>query len=433
MATFDPPASITKMPARSRKVDRFIPTSVDSEGLGCDQLKDAEKLPQASRDYQSTLAAMLDDGQATKKRVLSFSGALGKRKLGEFEMELVTNLRSQKAPHPCSGRRYISENPERILDAPELIDDFYLNLLDWNQDNVLAVALGKTVYLWNASSGNIQELMQASGNDNYITSISWIQNGHFLAIGTQAAEVQLWDTKSLKQVRNMKGHRARVSSLSWNEYVLSSGSRDSYIFNHDVRIAQHHISTLEAHRQEVCGLTWSPDGTQLASGGNDNLLYIWDNRRQNPRFEFDHHQAAVKALAWSPHQRNLLASGGGTADRTIRFWNSSSGKLMNSVDAGSQVCQILWSTTEKELISSHGFSQNQLILWKYPSLCKQMELTGHTSRVLHMAMSPDGSTVVSAASDETLRFWRVFDATKKSSKHGTEPIDSMMSRCFTLR
>ena len=36
------------------------------------------------------------------------------------------------------------------------------------------------------------------------------------------------------------------------------------------------------------------------------------------------------------------------------------------------------------------------------------ELTGHTSRVLHLAQSPDGETVVSGAADETLRFWKVF-------------------------
>lgn len=42
-------------------------------------------------------------------------------------------------------------------------------------------------------------------------------------------------------------------------------------------------------------------------------------------------------------------------------------------------------------------------------MTKLTELTGHTSRVLHMATSPDGSTVVSAAGDETLRFWRIFD------------------------
>ena len=61
---------------------------------------------------------------------------------------------------------------------------------------------------------------------------------------------------------------------------------------------------------------------------------------------------------------------------------------------------------DKELVSSHGYSHNQLILWKYPSMVKVAELTGHTSRVLHMAQSPDGTTICSAAADETLRFWK---------------------------
>ena len=100
----------------------------------------------------------------------------------------------------------------------------------------------------------------------------------------------MWDTERLKQVRNMKGHKARVGSLAWNEYMLSSGSRDSAIHNHDVRVAQHHISTLEAHRQEVCGLKWCQEGRQLASGGNDNLLHIWDVGRNTPRFTLENHQ-----------------------------------------------------------------------------------------------------------------------------------------------
>lgn len=36
------------------------------------------------------------------------------------------------------------------------------------------------------------------------------------------------------------------------------------------------------------------------------------------------------------------------------------------------------------------------------------EMSGHTSRVLHLAQSPDGVTVCSAAADETLRFWKCF-------------------------
>lgn len=41
------------------------------------------------------------------------------------------------------------------------------------------------------------------------------------------------------------------------------------------------------------------------------------------------------------------------------------------------------------------------------------ELKGHTARVLHLAQSPDGATVVSAAADETLRFWKVFAVSRR--------------------
>jgi WD40 repeat protein len=48
---------------------------------------------------------------------------------------------------------------------------------------------------------------------------------------------------------------------------------------------------------------------------------------------------------------------------------------------------------------------------------KIADLRGHTSRVLHLALNPDGTTVASAAADETLRFWKVFQA---SSTHPTK-------------
>merc|ERR1719183_1139187 len=418
-----------KQQEKKQKVhDRFIPSrcGVDFDVSHLNLTKE-NKAPEGAdererKEYEDLLAQGLFDGQEQNK-VLNFAP----REVPAVDgfqrglREVYTVNRMQSAPARRVNRRYISQNPERILDAPELMDDFYLNLLDWNQDNILAVALGQTVYLWNATNGNIQELMQATGTDNYITSISWIQRGNFIAIGTNAAEVQLWDTQRLKQVRNMKGHLARVGALAWNDYLVSSGSRDSLIFNHDVRVANHHISTLEGHRQEVCGLKWCADGRQLASGGNDNLLNIWDMARSTPRYTLDNHQAAVKALAWCPFQRNLLASGGGTADRLLCYWNTSTGTLLNSVDTKSQVCSILWSKRDKELVSSHGFSHNQLILWKYPSMVKLAELTGHSSRVLHLAQSPDGTTIVSAAADETLRFWRVFGPCEKSKKKEDGP------------
>jgi hypothetical protein len=87
---------------------------------------------------------------------------------------------------------------------------------------------------------------------------------------------------------------------------------------------------------QVCGLKWSHDDRELASGGNDNQLLVWNQRSQQPVLRLTQHTAAVKAIAWSPHQQGLLASGGGTADRCIRFWNTANGNALNSIDTGSQ-------------------------------------------------------------------------------------------------
>lgn len=340
--------------------------------------------------------------------------------------------------------RHVPSAPIKVLDAPELMNDYYLNLLSWGANNILAVALGQCVYLWNADTGDINELMALDG-DEYISSVQWSDAGgsSHLAIGTSDAAVQLWDVAASRRVRTMNGHSSRVGSLAWNSYILSSGSRDSTIVHHDVRARQHQLATLTSHEQEVCGLQWSPDGSMLASGGNDNALCLWkasdigtSNTLQRPAHRLEHHTAAVKAIAWCPWERNLLATGGGTADRTIKFWNTTNGAVLNSVDTGSQVCSLLWSTTEKELLSSHGYSQNELCLWKYPSMTKVKELTGHTSRVLHLAASPDGATVVSGAADETLRFWKVFGPNRKSSKSGARSSvlsSSSLSSVMSIR
>jgi len=369
-------------------------------------------------EYKSVLSSsILGVEESASHRILSF-----KEKAPAPKGDTVNNL-TVLYSSSASGRttstakivgRQIPTAPSRILDAPDLLDDYYLNLLSWSDTNVLAVALSQTVYLWNASSGNIQELctFEGSGPDSYISSVSWVQEGGaHLAVGTSAGTTQLWDVQAERQLRSMDGHNDRVGALSWNRHVISSGGRDSIIVNHDVRVAKHNVGQYLGHSQEVCGLSWSLDGMFLASGANDNTLRLWDSSSlssSTPRQILTDHQAAVKALAWCPHERNLLATGGGTADRTIKFWNTQTGSLLNSIDTGSQVCALQWNPHEKEILSSHGFARNQLSLWKYPMMSKIKDLEGHTSRVIHLATSPDGCTVVSAAADETLRFWDVF-------------------------
>ncbi|KAF5729602.1 protein FIZZY-RELATED 3-like [Tripterygium wilfordii] len=318
---------------------------------------------------------------------------------------------SSGASTPQKPTRKVPKTPHKMLEAPSLGDDSYLNLVDWSSQNVLAVGLGTCVYLWSASNSKVTKLCDLGPNDG-VCAVQWTREGSYISIGTSRGQVQVWDGNQGKKVRNMGGHQTRTGVLAWNSRILSSGSRDRNILQHDLRVSSDYVSKFVGHKSEVCGLKWSHDDRELASGGNDNQLLVWNQHSQHPTLRLTQHTAAVKAIAWSPHQSSLLASGGGTADRCIRFWNTTIGHQLNSIDTGSQVCNLAWSKNVNELVSTHGYSQNQIMVWKYPSMAKVATLTGHCLRVLYLAMSPDGQTIVTGAGDETLRFWNVFPSMK---------------------
>ncbi|KAG9149264.1 hypothetical protein Leryth_003244 [Lithospermum erythrorhizon] len=246
--------------------------------------------------------------------------------------------------------------PRQVLDAPALQDDFYLNLVDWSSQNVLAVGLGNCVYLWHASSSKVRVVKLCDlGLDDSVCSVGWAQRGTHLAIGTSNGKLQIWDASRCKK------------------------------------------------------------------------LFVWNQHSTQPVLKYCEHTAAVKAIAWSPHLHGLLASGGGTADRCIRFWNTTTNSHVSCMDTGSQVCNLVWSKNVNEIVSTHGYSQNQIIVWKYPTMSKLATLTGHTYRVLYLAISPDGQTIVTGAGDETLRFWNVFPS-PKSQNSGSKIGASSLGR-----
>lgn len=88
----------------------------------------------------------------------------------------------------------------RILDAPRLKNDFYLNIMDWGKNNVLAIALGSELYLWNAENRNVVKLFQATRGD-YPTSVAWSEDSRFVSAGFKSSKLQLWDAETSKAVR----------------------------------------------------------------------------------------------------------------------------------------------------------------------------------------------------------------------------------------
>ncbi|RXM99269.1 Fizzy-related protein-like [Acipenser ruthenus] len=337
--------------------------------------------------------------------------------ISPYSLSPLSNKSHKLLRSPRKPTRKISKIPFKVLDAPELQDDFYLNLVDWSASNVLSVGLGACVYLWSACTSQVTRLCDLSVDGDSVTSVCWNERGNLVAVGTHKGYVQIWDASAGKKLTCLEGHSARVGALAWNADQLSSGSRDRLILQRDIRTPPLQAERrLQGHRQEVCGLKWSPDHQHLASGGNDNKLFVWNNSSLSPVQQYTEHLAAVKAIAWSPHQHGLLASGGGTADRCIRFWNTLTCQPLQCVDTGSQVCNLAWSKHANELVSTHGYSQNQILVWKYPSLTQVAKLTGHSYRVLYLAISPDGEAIVTGAGDETLRFWNVFSKTRSTKE-----------------
>ncbi|KAK4770656.1 hypothetical protein SAY87_031188 [Trapa incisa] len=436
--------SNTRSPSKPIYSDRFIPSRSGSN-FSFFGLSSSHKPPSAegkddvsssSAAYNSLLRAALFGPDTPERKEESFSASrnIFRYKTGtKRPMHSITPLGFEEDDAvvaanrgPVKAPRKVPRSPYKVLDAPALQDDFYLNLVDWSPHNVLAVGLGNCVYLWNACSSKVTKLCDL-GIDDSVCSVNWAQRGTHLAVGTSNGKLQVWDASFCKRVRTMEGHRLRVGALAWSSSLLSSGSRDKSILQRDIRVPEDYVSKLSGHKSEVCGLKWSHDNHELASGGNDNRLFVWNQHSTQPVLKYCDHTAAVKAIAWSPHLHGLLASGGGTADRCIRFWNTSTNSQLSCIDTGSQVCNLVWSKNVNELVSTHGYSQNQIIVWRYPSMSKLATLTGHTFRVLYLAVSPDGQTIVTGAGDETLRFWNVFPS-PKSQNSNSEIGSSFLGR-----
>lgn len=307
-------------------------------------------------------------------------------------------------------QRIIETTPYKILDAPGLIDDYYLNLLDWT-GNRISIALGDTCYSYNVETKEVIEIFKSAQDSTYITSLKGKDNS--LAIGDSTGAIRVYNFECGRMVDKRKYHNGRVASLCFNERVMTSGDKTGKICNLDARTNS--VIPLEGHTQEVCGLKWSLNSEYLASGSNDNTVRIWRLGSPISR-QLKGHESAVKAIDWCPWKSNVLCTGGGAKDKTIKSWDADSGELISSTNVNSQVCTINHLKKYKELITGHGFQENDLKLWKYSDMKLISSFGNHDSRVLHTALSPDECTIASLGADESVKFWKISDKPNKQFK-----------------
>ncbi|XP_019862428.1 PREDICTED: anaphase-promoting complex subunit cdc20-like [Amphimedon queenslandica] len=304
--------------------------------------------------------------------------------------------------------RKIETKAEKVLDAPGIVNDFYLNVLDWSRKNVVAVGLSEKVYLWNSETQEVEQVEGIGYDDVIVTSLSWADKGRFLAIGLDSGRIQLYDYDIKKKIRTLCAHASRVICLDWHLHLLASGSKDGEIQVNDVRLKECVIYKLY-HKMAICSLHWSPNGSVLASGSNDNTVCLWNPSVSNrPIHVLNEHTAAVKAMAWCPWKPLILATGGGSNDKTIKLWDTALGQCIKAKCAESTVTGITWSVTHQELITSHGFPKNQVTVWKVESeITKLAELSGHKDRILHISLNPNECQLITGSADESLMIWNI--------------------------
>jgi len=202
-----------------------------------------------------------------------------------------------------SAKKNVLSEPIRVLDAPGVCDDFYSNPLDWSvETNIVSVCLGPALYLWYGSDSSIELLRH--DQPSCLTS-KFAPCGHFLAMGCSSGGVMIWDVEKLAPCRNLPHTNDRVMTIDWNGSILAVGSSAGRIQIHDSRIKRSLVSQLISHEEEICSLKFNHDGHFLASGGNDNIVCVWENAGRNvmenrPLRKYSEHRAAVKALDWSP-------------------------------------------------------------------------------------------------------------------------------------
>jgi WD40 repeat protein len=200
-----------------------------------------------------------------------------------------------------------------------------------------------------------------------VKAVAFSLHSKLLAAGSLDGTVRLWDASidgRLAASTSRTSHRdwTTAMALSLEAKLVASASTSDY--GNKVRLWDASTGTeraLEGHSGTVSALAFSPDGRLVASGSNDNTVWLWDTSTGAERRALKGHSESVLTVAFSPDGR-LVASG--SNDNTVRLWDASTG-------------------AERRVLKGHSKSVP----------------------VLTVAFSPDGRLVASGYDDSTVRLW----------------------------
>ncbi|ORY81873.1 WD domain-containing protein [Protomyces lactucae-debilis] len=141
-----------------------------------------------------------------------------------------------------------------------------------------------SIRLWTMASGQL--IVTLNGHRSAITSLAFDLDGMRLASGSRDTNIVLWDVIAEVGITRLKGHRDQITALLFLEVDgashLLSTSKDAFLKLWDLTTS-HAVETHTAHRGETWALAQSPDGSTLATAGQDGELKLWSiNAKAQP-------------------------------------------------------------------------------------------------------------------------------------------------------
>ncbi len=146
-------------------------------------------------------------------------------------------------------------------------------------------------------------------------------------------------------------------------------------------------------------MTWSPDGSKVASIGSYGVIKIWDSNREPESLALRGHREAVNSVAWSP-DGSRLASGG--EDGAIKLWNTTTGREVLSLRGHENwVNSVAWSPSGRHVASGSG--DGSIKIWEVATGRELHSLRGDHGGVRCVAFSPDGKQLAACTDDGTIQ------------------------------
>jgi WD40 repeat protein len=163
------------------------------------------------------------------------------------------------------------------------------------------------------------------------------------------------------------------------------------------------ITTLSGHLTGVSSIALTPDGQILASGSADRTIKIWNLSTGKVQTTLSGHSSAVNSVAFSPDGQTLAS---GSVDKTIKLWDIRTAQELYTLKGHSNSVLSVALTPDGQILASASWDQT-IKLWNVGTLAEKHSLFRHSSLVNAVTFSPDGQTLASGSVDNTIKLWDV--------------------------